>query len=329
MLRWGILSTAKIAREQLMPAIGKATNASLAAIASRDLERAQEIAAAFGIPRAYGSYDELLASPDVDAIYVPLPTAQHTEWTLKAIAAGKHVLCEKPMGMTVTDIDRIIAAAKDAGVVVSEAFMVTYHPQWAKVRDLIAGGAIGRLIHVEASFSYHNVDPANMRNRPELGGGALRDIGVYPLVTSRFATGKEPVRVRAKVVRDEAFGTDSFVAGTVDFGDFEMSVYLGTSMANRQTIVFHGTEGFIELAAPFNASLYDGDKVLLHDRGHRLTQTFRFPGVDQYRLEVEAFGEAVNGAGSGVFPLESSRRNQAAIDALFEAGHTGDWVSVA
>ncbi|MEC5323818.1 Gfo/Idh/MocA family protein [Aurantimonas sp. A3-2-R12] len=328
MLRWGILSTAKIAREQLMPAIGKATNGSLAAIASRDRERAQEVAAAFGIPRAYGSYDELLASPEIDAVYVPLPTAQHTEWTLKAIDAGKHVLCEKPMGMTAADIDRIIAAAKDARVLVSEAFMVTYHPQWAKVRDLIADGAIGRLIHIEASFSYHNVDPANMRNRPELGGGALRDIGVYPLVTSRFATGKEPVRVRAKVVTDDAFGTDSFVTGTVDFGDFEMSVYLGTRMANRQTVVFHGTEGFIELAAPFNASLYDGDKVLLHDRGHRLTQTFRFPGIDQYRLQVEAFGEAVDGNG-GVFPLESSRRNQAAIDALFTAGQTGDWVTLA
>ncbi|HDZ74413.1 MAG TPA: Gfo/Idh/MocA family oxidoreductase [Aurantimonas coralicida] len=328
MLRWGILSTAKIAREQLMPAIGKATNGSLAAIASRDLERAQEIAATFGIPHAYGSYEDLLASPEIDAVYVPLPTAQHTDWTLKAIASGKHVLCEKPMGMAAADIDRIIAAAKDARVVVSEAFMVTYHPQWAKVRELIADGAIGRLVHVEASFSYHNVDPANMRNRPELGGGALRDIGVYPLVTSRFATGMEPVRVRAKVVTDEEFGTDSFVTGMVDFGDFEMSVYLGTRMAQRQTIVFHGTEGFIELAAPFNASLYDGDKVLLHDRGHRLTQTFRFPGVDQYRLQVEAFGEAVNGKGA-VFPLESSRRNQAAIDALFTAGQTGDWVSVA
>ncbi len=328
MLRWGILSTAKIAREHLMPAIGKATNASLAAIASRDRQRAFDLAAAFGVPRAYGSYEELLDSSEVDAVYVPLPTSQHTEWTLKAIAAGKHVLCEKPMGMKAADIDRIIAAARDAGVVVSEAFMVTYHPQWAKVRDLIADGAIGRLIHIEASFSYHNVDPANMRNRPELGGGALRDIGVYPLVTSRFATGKEPVRVRAKVVTDEEFGTDSFVAGTVDFGDFEMSVYLGTRMAQRQTIVFHGEEGFIELAAPFNASLYDGDKVLLHDRGHRLTQTFRFPGIDQYRLQVEAFGEAVDGNGR-VFPLESSRRNQAAIDALFTAGQTGDWVPVA
>ena len=186
MLRWGILSTAKIGRQQLLPAIVKAPNSALTAIASRDRENAFAVAAAFGIPNAFGSYEDLLAHPEVEAVYNPLPTAHHTEWTLKAIAAGKHVLCEKPMGMSVADIDRVMAAAKEAGVVVSEAFMVTYHPQWLKVRDLIAEGAIGRLIHVEAAFSYHNVDPANMRNQPELGGGALRDIGVYPVVTSRF-----------------------------------------------------------------------------------------------------------------------------------------------
>ena len=329
MLRWGILSTAKIAREHLMPAIAKAGNGVLAAIASRDEARARDVARTFGIPVAYGSYEELLAAPDVDAVYIPLPTSQHTEWVLKAVAAGKHVLCEKPMGMSAGDIDRIGAAAGGAGVLVSEAFMVTYHPQWLKVRELIAEGAIGDLLQIEASFSYHNVDPANMRNRPELGGGALRDIGVYPVVTSRFATGAEPLRVRAKVVTDSEFDTDSFVTGTVDFGGFEMSLYLGTRMAHRQTIVFHGVEGFIEVAAPFNAGLYDGDKVFLHDRGHGHTETFRFPGVDQYRLEVEAFADAVAGKDAKVFPLASSRRNQAVIDALFEAGRSGGWVDVA
>ncbi|MCC4296814.1 Gfo/Idh/MocA family oxidoreductase [Aurantimonas coralicida] len=328
MLSWGILSTAKIGREHVMPAIAKATNGRLAAIASRDVERAREVAEMFSIPRAYGSYNELLASDEVDVIYVPLPTSQHAEWTLKAIEAGKHVLCEKPMGMTAAEIATIADAAKAAGVTVSEAFMVTYHPQWAEVQQLIADGAIGRLMHIEAAFSYYNVDAANMRNRPELGGGALRDIGVYPMVTSRFATGMEPVRVRAKVVTDAEFGTDSFVTGTVDFGDFEMSLYLGTRMANRQGIVFHGQDGFIEIAAPFNASLYDGDKVFLHDRTHRHTETFRFPGIDQYRLQVESFADAIAGKGTELFSLESSRRNQAAIDALFEAGRTGDWVEV-
>ena len=328
MLRWGILSTAKIAREHVMPAIAKASNGALAAIASRDIGRARETAGAFGVPIAYGSYEELLASPEIDAVYIPLPTAQHAEWVLKAVAAGKHVLCEKPMGMSAGDIDRIEAAVAGAGVTVSEAFMVTYHPQWLKVRELLSAGAIGDLLQIEASFSYHNVDPANMRNRPELGGGALRDIGVYPVVTSRFATGAEPIRVRAKVVTDSEFGTDSFVTGTVDFGGFAMSLYLGTRMAHRQTIVFHGREGFIELAAPFNAGLYDGDKVFLHDRGHRHTETFRFPGIDQYRLQVEAFADAVAGKDAALFPLQSSRRNQAVIDALFEAGGTGDWVGV-
>ncbi|MEX6508160.1 Gfo/Idh/MocA family protein [Jiella sp. M17.18] len=328
MLRWGILSTAKIARQHVIPAIFKADNGALTAIASRDKERAFEAAAAFGIPQAFGSYEEMLASPEIEAVYNPLPTAQHTEWTLKAIEAGKHVLCEKPMGMSAGDIERIAAAAKSAGVVVSEAFMVTYHPQWAKVRDLLAEGAIGRLMHIEAAFSYHNVDPNNMRNRLALGGGALRDIGVYPVVTSRFATGVEPVRVRSRVLTDPDFGTDSFVTGTVDFGTFEMSVYLGTRMANRQAMVFHGETGFIEIAAPFNAGLYDGDKVHLHDKGHTRTKTFRYPGVDQYLQQVHAFAEVVRGRGGEVFPLDSSRRNQAVIDALFKAGESGDWVSV-
>lgn len=329
MLNWGILSTAKIGRDRLIPAIAESRNGSLAAIASRDGDRAFEVAATYGIRQALGSYEALLASPDVEAVYIPLPTAQHAEWTLKAIAAGKHVLCEKPMGMNQGEIAQIEAAAEAAGVVVAEAFMVTYHPQWLTVRDLIGAGAIGQLRQVESSFSYHNVDPANMRNRPELGGGALRDIGVYPLVTARFATGLEPVRVRATVSIEPAFGTDSFVTGTVDFGDFAMSLYLGTGMAHRQTMVFHGEDGFIEVAAPFNAGLYDGDSVTLHDRQHRKAEIFRFPGINQYRLQVEAFADKVRGHDVAIVPLESSRRNQAAIDALFEAGRTGDWVDVA
>ncbi|UIJ71543.1 Gfo/Idh/MocA family protein [Aurantimonas sp. HBX-1] len=328
MLNWGILSTAKIGRERLIPAIAESRNGSLAAIASRDGERAFEVAATYGIRQALGSYEALLASPDVEAVYIPLPTAQHAEWTLKAIAAGKHVLCEKPMGMNAGEIAEIEAAAEAAGVVVAEAFMVTYHPQWLTVRDLLAAGAVGRLRHVEATFSYHNVDPANMRNRPELGGGALRDIGVYPLVTARFATGLEPERVRATIGIDPEFGTDSFVTGTVDFGDFSMSLTLGTGLAHRQIMVFHGEDGVIEMAAPFNAGLYDADSVTLHDRPRRKAEIFRFPGVNQYRLQVEAFADKVRGREAELFPLASSRRNQAAIDALFEAGRTGDWVDV-
>ncbi|NDV86285.1 Gfo/Idh/MocA family oxidoreductase [Aurantimonas aggregata] len=329
MLNWGILSTAKIGRDRLIPAIAGSRNGSLAAIASRDGERAFEVAATYGIRQALGSYEALLESPDVEAVYIPLPTAQHAEWTLKAIAAGKHVLCEKPMGMNAGEIAEIAAAAAAAGLVVAEAYMVTYHPQWLMVRDLLGAGAIGRLRHVESTFSYHNVDPANMRNRPDLGGGALRDIGVYPLVGARFATGLEPRRVRATIAVDPAFGTDSFVTGTVDFGDFAMSLTLGTGMAHRQTMVFHGEDGVIEIAAPFNAGLYDGDSVTLHDRSRRRAEIFRFPGVDQYVLQVEAFVDKVRGHDVAVFPLESSRRNQAAIDALFAAGESGDWVDVA
>ena len=182
MLKFGILSTAKIADEHLIPAIQQSDNASLEAIASRDLKKAKKMAAKFNAPQAFGSYDELLASEDIDAVYIPLPTSQHVEWAVKAAQAGKHVLVEKPLALKATDIKKLIKARDKAGVVVSEGFMVTYHPQWLKVRDLIKKNAIGKLRRIESSFTYYNVDENNMRNRPELGGGALPDIGVYPTV---------------------------------------------------------------------------------------------------------------------------------------------------
>ena len=208
MFRWGVLSTARIGREQVIPAIMNAGNGLLSAIASRDQAKARALADQFGAPHAFGSYEEMLASDAVDGVYIPLPTSQHIEWAVKAADAGKHVLVEKPLALKADDIGEVIAARDRNGVVVSEAFMVTYHPQWLKMRELVRGGAIGRLRHVQGAFSYYNVDPDNMRNRPELGGGALPDIGVYPTVATRFVTGAEPVRVQASVERDPGFGTD-------------------------------------------------------------------------------------------------------------------------
>ena len=189
MFRWGVLSTAKIGREFVVPQIQDSVNGIVAGVASRDIMRAEEFARRFQIAKAYGSYEDMLADPEIDGVYIPLPTSQHIEWTIKAAEAGKHVLCEKPIALNAEDIEPVIAARDKAGVVISEAYMVTYHPQWLKVRELIADGAIGRLVHVQGAFSYFNVDPDNMRNRPELGGGGLPDIGVYPTVSTRFSTG--------------------------------------------------------------------------------------------------------------------------------------------
>ncbi len=296
MFRWGVLSTAKIAREQVLPAIVEAGNGVLAAIASRDLARAQELARHFGAPRAFGSYEDLLASNEIDGVYIPLPTSQHVEWAAKAVEAGKHVLVEKPLALDAGDILPLIKLRDAKKVVVAEAFMVVHHPQWIKLRELIAEGAIGRLRHVQGAFSYYNVDPHNMRNKPDLGGGALPDIGVYPIVTTRFATGMEPVRVQAAVERDRKFGTDIYSSVRADFGDFELSFYVSTQMALRQAMVFHGEEGFIEMAAPFNAGIYDHHRIELHNQRHSEAQVFRFPGTRQYRLEVEAFADAATGA---------------------------------
>ena len=238
------------------------------------------------------------------------------------------MLVEKPLALKADDIAQVIAARDRNGVVVSEAFMVTYHPQWAKVRDLIAGGAIGTLKRVQGAFTYYNVDPANMRNQPSLGGGALPDIGVYPTVTTRFATGAEPLRVQATVERDATFGTDTHSSVRADFGTFELSFYVSTQLAARQAMAFHGDKGLIELAAPFNAGNYDDPRITLWDRNRAVAQIFRFPGAAQYRLQAEAFVRAARGEAAEIFTLESSVKNQKMIDAIFRAGESGGWEAV-
>jgi len=328
MFRWGILSTAKIGREFVIPAIVDAENGVLSAVASRDLAAAQALATRFGAAHAFGSYEELLASDAVDGVYIPLPTAQHVEWAIKAADAGKHVLVEKPLALRAADIAGVITARDRNRVAVVEAFMVFHHPQWVKVRELIAAGAIGRLRHVQAAFSYYNVDPANMRNRLDLGGGALADIGVYPLVTTRLATGAEPQRVQARIDRDPVFGTDVYASVKADFGTFELSLYVSTQMALRQLVAFHGDEGFIEVHAPFNAGVYGHPAVSLHNRAHNETRSFRFNNVDQYRLQVEAFARFAQGSGEPVFTLEQSLANQKVIDAIFRAGSHDGWEAV-
>ena len=328
MFRWGVLSTAKIGREQVLPAIADSSNGVLTAVASRDVGKARALADRFGAPHAFGSYDELLASPHVDGVYIPVPTSQHVEWAAKAIEAKKHVLVEKPLALDAKDIAPLIALRDRHKVLVCEAFMVIYHPQWIKVRELIASGAIGRLRQVQGCFTYYNVDPANMRNQLDLGGGGLLDIGVYPVVSTRFAADREPVRVQATIERDKTFGTDVYSSVRADFGDFELSFYVSTQMAGRQSMVFHGDKGFIEVASPFNAGVYDHHRVELHNQNHAEAQVFRFPGVQQYKLEAEAFVRAAQGGGDRVFTLEESVLNQKVIDAIFRAGDKDGWETV-
>ncbi|RUM98527.1 Gfo/Idh/MocA family oxidoreductase [Pseudaminobacter arsenicus] len=328
MFRWGVLSTAKIAREQVLPAIADAENGVVAAIASRDPGKAHALADRFGAPHAFGSYEALLESDEVDGVYIPLPTSQHVEWAAKAAKAGKHVLVEKPLALDASDIEPLIEVREHKRVLISEAFMVFYHPQWAKVRELIGEGAIGRLRHVQGAFAYFNTDPNNMRNQLALGGGALPDIGVYPIVVTRMVTGKEPLRVQATVERDPKFGTDIYSSAKVDFGGFDLGFYCSTQMALRQFMVFHGETGFIEVHAPFNAGDYDHHRIELHNQNHAQATVFRFSGARQYRLQVEAFARAALGGADAVFSLENSVLNQKVIDAIFRAGMHDGWEQV-
>jgi predicted dehydrogenase len=328
MFRWGVLSTAKIAREHVLPALQDSENGVVTAIASRDADKARQLAARFGAQYAFDSYQALLDSDVVDGVYIPLPTAQHVEWSIKAADAGKHVLCEKPIALQAGDIEKIIQARDRNAVLIAEAFMVFYHPQWHKVRELIAEGAIGRLRHVQGAFSYFNDDPHDMRNQVALGGGGLLDIGVYPTVTTRISTGVEPVRVQASVERDENFGTDRYAVVRADFGKFDLTFYCSTQMALRQSMVFHGEQGFIEVHTPFNAGEYGHAVITLHDANHNSAGVIRFSGVRQYKLQAESFVKAAQGESDPIFTLENSIGNQKMIDAIFRAGNHENWEMV-
>ncbi len=341
MIRFGVLSTAKIGVQQVIPAIQQSQFATVTAIASRDGKKANKLAQSINAEHAFSSYEELLASDVIDAVYIPLPTSHHLEWTLKAAAAGKHVLCEKPIALKAQDIKKLIKARDKHKVVISEAFMVAYHPQWLKVRELISKGKIGDIRHVQGSFSYFNVDEKNLRNRPELGGGVLPDIGVYPTVVTRFVTCAEPSRVQASVDFDPKFKTDRYASIKADFNDFELSFYVSTQMALRQNMVFHGTKGFIEVNAPFNSNIYEGSVVRLHNANHSEYQCFQFANVNQYTLQADAFAQAISqtpktakkptkkSLASPVFSLEDSLLNQRVIDAIYGSGERkGNWKNI-
>lgn len=329
MLRWGILSTAKIAREHVIPAHLRARGGCVTAIASRDPSRAQAVADQFQIPRVLADYQSLLQSDEVDAVYIPLPTSQHVEWAILAANAGKHVLVEKPLALNADAIHAVQAAAVANGVVIAEAFMVHYHPQWQQVRDWLSQGAIGRLRYIQSAFSYYNRDPKNMRNCPELGGGGIPDIGVYPTVTARMVTGKEPLKVRADIEFDAEFGTDCYANVQYAFDGFDMSFMLSTTMAAHQFMRFHGEDGYIQIDAPFNAELYGDVQVSLWNTGHSEVKTVRFGGVNQYQLQAEAFNDTIaSGDASALFSLDSSIANQRVLDAVYASNRCGTWAEV-
>ena len=323
-VRWGVLSTAKIGIDKVIPATAAAERCEVVAIASRDLGRARAAASELGIPRAFGSYEDLLADPDVDAVYNPLPNHLHAEWTIAAARAGKHVLCEKPLATTSADAERMIQACEAEGVLLMEAFMYRLHPTWEAVTSLVASGRIGELKTVQSWFSYFNDDPGDIRNLVETGGGALYDIGCYCVNLSRMLFGAEPERVGGSVLRDPVMGIDVLTSGILDFGDVVATFTCSTRAEPDQRVHIYGTEGRISLEIPFNIPPDRPTRVSLTAGGdppvRPETEVFTFDPANEYTIQAERFAAAVLDGGQVPIPPSDAVGNLRVIEELFRSG---------
>jgi predicted dehydrogenase len=327
-LRWGVLGVAGIAVDRVIPAMQQGELSEITAIASRDLAKAQKAASRLRIPKAYGSYDELLADPEIEIIYNPLPNHLHLTWSVKAAEAGKHVLCEKPIGLSVDEARKLRDARDRTGVKIGEAFMVGTHPQWLKALELVRAGRIGELRSIMGFFSYSNPNPANIRNILEYGGGGLMDIGCYPIFTSRLIFGEEPRRVLGLIERDPTMKTDRLTSAILDFPSGQSIFTCSTQLTPYQRMQIFGTRGRMEIEIPFNAPPDRPCRVFLDD-GRDLfgsgIETFELQVCNQYTIQGDLFSRAVRDGGEVAVPLESSIRNMAVIDAVFRSGESGRW----
>jgi predicted dehydrogenase len=329
-VRFGIIGTAKIGISKVIPALQESAHCRVLAIASRDLTRARAAAGALGIPRAYGSYAELLQDLEIEAIYNPLPNHLHVPISIEAAAAGKHVLCEKPIALTAAEAQKLIEARDHAGVVIQEAFMVRCHPQWLRARELVRAGRIGQLRVVQGSFSYMNTDPANVRNQAGTGGG-LYDIGCYPIVAARFLFEAEPIRVVSQLEYDPSFETDRLASVLLQFPTGQALFYCSTQLVPYQRMQILGTEGRIEIEIPFNAPpdrpcrIFVDDGSQLGDGSARLET---FDVVNQYTVQGDLFARTIREGTPLPFPLEDAVANMRVLDAVFRAGKSGRWEEV-
>lgn len=319
-VRWGILGAANFARQHMAPAIHAAHGAELAALATSNPAKAEGFQAFCPGLTVHSSYDALLADPSIDAVYIPLPNHLHVEWTLKTLAAGKHVLTEKPIAMKAREIDQIIAARDRTGLLAAEAYMIVHHPQWKRAKEWFEAGEIGTLVHADVAFSFNLTEGGNIRNKPETGGGSLRDIGVYTFGCTRFVTSAEPVDLSARIHREGGVDVFAQVAGVMEGpqGRFTYGSMTSMRMYNRQVATFQGTRGMIRLeGGPFNANVNDLAEVELHQDGNRVI-TERFPTANQYKLQVEAFAQSVRTGAAYPCPLEFVRGTQSMMDRVYD-----------
>jgi predicted dehydrogenase len=330
-VRWGILSTAAIAVNKVIPAMQLGEWSEVSAIASRDINKAKQVAAQLGIPRAYGSYEELLADDDIEAVYNPLPNHLHVPWTIQAAEAGKHVLCEKPIGLNLADASLLPAVRDRTGVRIQEGFMVKTHPQWVGALELVKSGRIGELRAINGFFGYFNRDPENIRNKVEIGGGALMDVGGYPITMARFIFREEPQRVMALINRDPDLRIDRLVSAVLDFTSGQATFTCATQMVPYQRMQILGTRGRIEIEIPFNAPDDRPTRIFVHDGadlGGNNPEVFEFAICNQYTIQGDLFSRAIRENSAQAVPLEDALKNMAVIDALFRSESAGGWEKV-
>jgi len=327
-VRWGVLGAAKIAVSKVVPAMQRGERTGVTAIASRSLEKARHAAVGLGIPRAYGSYEELLADPEVEAIYNPLPNHLHVPWSIRAAEAGKHVLCEKPVALSAAEARKLVAARDRTGVLIQEAFMVRAHPQWLAVQGAVQDGRIGELRSIHGFFSYFNDDPTNIRNLSGIGGGGLLDIGCYPVTLSRFLFAAEPRRLIAHVEIDPELGVDRLTSAMLEFARGTCTFTCATQLVPYQRVQVLGTAGRIEVEIPFNAPPDRPCRILVDDgRDPSGTgiEVLSFEACDQYTLQADLFSKAVRDGGPAPVPLEDAVANMAVLDALARSAGSGRW----
>lgn len=325
-LRWGILSTSRFALNKIVPAMRHCQFAEVTAIASRDAARAADVAARNGIAKSYGSYQELLDDTEIDVIYNPMPNHLHVPWSIAALRAGKHVLCEKPIGLSSSEAAELLEEAKlHPRLKVMEAFMYRHHPQWRKARELVRDGAIGRLCTIQSFFSYVNLDPANIRNRHDIGGGGgLMDIGCYSISLSRFIFEAEPVAVMGIAEFDPSFKVDRIASAILDFGNGTSTFTCGTQVAPYQRVNIFGNEGRIEIEIPFNPPPDEPTRLWHQHKGG--IEEIVFPICDQYTIQGDLFSEAILDDMPVPTPIEDAVANMKVIEAVFESARTGGWV---
>jgi predicted dehydrogenase len=323
-----VLGVAGIATRKVIPAMQQGTWSMVTAIASRDEAKAREAAAALGLPKAYGSYEALLDDPEIDAVYNPLPNHLHVPWTIRAAERGKHVLCEKPIALDAGQARQLLEVRDRTGVKMQEAFMVRTHPQWLKARDVVREGRIGEVRTMLGVFSYYNDDPANIRNAPHMGGGALMDIGCYLINTSRFIFGREPARVVGAVELDPAFGTDRLTSMLLDYHGGHLVGTCSMQMVYYQHMEILGTTGRIDIRIPFNAPPDRPCEIVVDSGADRFgggQERIQLPACNQYTIQGDLFSKAVLDGTEVPEPLEDAVRNMECIEAVFRSARTKQW----